>query len=90
MKKFKSILLSIWHLPRHIAALLVLAYQKTLSPDHGWLKRFYPYGYCRFTPTCSEYSKQSLLKHGLIWGSIKSFWRICRCNPWSKGGEDKP
>ena len=37
---------------------------------------------CRFYPTCSEYSKQSLIKHGLIKGSLLSVKRILKCNPW--------
>ncbi|MBI5754110.1 membrane protein insertion efficiency factor YidD [Candidatus Peregrinibacteria bacterium] len=69
---------------------LVVGYQKTLSPDHGCLKRFFSHGYCKFSPSCSEYAKQSFEKHGLIWGLCKAFWRVCRCNPWSKGGEDRP
>ena len=28
---------------------------------------------CRYTPTCSEYAKQSLVKHGLIKGSFISY-----------------
>lgn len=67
---------------------LLKFYQKTLSPDHGFFKHKHPYGYCRFYPTCSEYAIVSIKKHGLIKGGIFSFWRILRCNPWSKGGED--
>lgn len=43
---------------------------------------------CRFSPTCSEYSKQSLIKYGLIKGSILSFKRILKCNPWGGNGYD--
>jgi putative membrane protein insertion efficiency factor len=43
---------------------------------------------CRFSPTCSEYSKQSLIKHGLIKGSILSVKRILKCNPWGGNGYD--
>ena len=43
---------------------------------------------CRFSPTCSEYSKQSLIKHGLIKGSILSIKRILKCNPWGGNGYD--
>lgn len=74
--------------PRHLAAGLVELYQKTLSPDHSWLRHLFPNGYCRFYPTCSEYSKQAFLKYGLIKGGLKSFWRVLRCNPFSKGGND--
>ncbi|MFA6424152.1 MAG: membrane protein insertion efficiency factor YidD [Candidatus Magasanikbacteria bacterium] len=69
---------------------LIWVYQKTFSPDHGPLKRFFPYGYCRFYPSCSEYGKQSIKKHGLFVGTIKAGWRLLRCNPWNKGGMDLP
>jgi len=45
---------------------------------------------CRYTPTCSEYTKQALVKYGLYKGSLKGMCRIARCNPWSQGGEDLP
>lgn len=43
---------------------------------------------CRYSPTCSEYSKQSLIKFGLIKGSIVSIKRIIKCNPWGGSGYD--
>lgn len=86
MKKF---LISLWHIPRTVLVGVIWVYQKTLSPDHGWLRVFYPYGYCKFTPSCSDYAKESLRKHGVVWGSLKTIWRVLRCNPWSKGGEDR-
>ena len=43
---------------------------------------------CRYTPTCSEYAKQSLVKHGLIKGSFTSIKRIIKCNPWGGNGYD--
>jgi len=69
---------------------LIWVYQHTLSPDHGPLKVLFPHGYCRFYPSCSEYGKQSIKKHGLIAGVLKSVWRVVRCNPWNKGGVDLP
>lgn len=67
---------------------LIDLYQRTLSPDHGWLRRFYPGGYCRFRPTCSDYTKEAIEKYGALKGSAKGIWRVMRCNPWNKGGED--
>ena len=69
---------------------LIRAYQKTISPDHGLFKANFPHGYCKFYPTCSEYSYQVIKKKGLIFGLPKAFWRILRCNPWGKGGVDLP
>ena len=67
---------------------LIKAYQKALSPDHGWLKHRHPYGFCRFRPTCSEYAYDAVSKYGILKGGIKSIWRIIRCNPFNKGGYD--
>jgi uncharacterized protein len=66
---------------------LIGLYQRFLSPiihlgNHIQM--------CRFTPTCSEYARQSLLKYGLYKGSAKGTWRLLRCNPWNPGGEDNP
>jgi putative membrane protein insertion efficiency factor len=74
--------------PRYIVIKILKIYQKTLSRDHGLFKSLYPYGYCRFSPTCSEYAIQSVNKYGIIKGGIKAFWRVLRCNPWNKGGHD--
>jgi putative membrane protein insertion efficiency factor len=73
---------------KRIFVKIIELYQKTISPDHGFLKFRYPAGYCKYQPTCSEYCKLSIIKHGVIKGSIKGAWRIIRCNPWSKGGID--
>ena len=43
---------------------------------------------CKFTPTCSEYTKQAIIKYGVLRGSFKGIKRILRCNPFSKGGYD--
>lgn len=43
---------------------------------------------CRFYPTCSEYAVAAVEKYGVLKGSIKSIYRIIRCNPFNKGGYD--
>lgn len=73
-----------------IGLILIKLYQKTLSPDHSWLRHIFSGGFCRFTPTCSQYTYMAIEKNGLIMGSARGFWRILRCNPWSKGGIDLP
>ena len=65
------------------AKLLVLPirfYQLCISPYLG--------PSCRFTPTCSEYARQAILKHGPIKGLGLAIWRILRCNPWGSSGYD--
>ncbi len=81
-------ILNLFFFPRLIVVKLIGFYQKTLSMDHGPLKVFFPHGFCRFQPTCSEYGKQAIMKYGIIRGGFMASWRILRCNPWSKGGID--
>ncbi|PIT86779.1 MAG: membrane protein insertion efficiency factor YidD [Candidatus Magasanikbacteria bacterium CG10_big_fil_rev_8_21_14_0_10_43_6] len=78
-------------LPRYPALWIVRVYQKVFSPDHSfWAKWFFPDGYCMYYPTCSEYGHQVIREYGLVRGILKAGWRILRCNPWSKGGVDRP
>lgn len=43
---------------------------------------------CRFEPTCSQYMIDALRHHGLIKGFSAGVWRILRCNPYGKPGDD--
>ncbi len=69
--------------------LLINAYQKTISPDHGFLKSKYPYGFCRHYPTCSQYTKQAVGRFGAFKGLILGFIRILKCNPWVEPSVDQ-
>ena len=60
--------------------IILKAYKKYLSP-------LLPNS-CRFYPTCSEYAADAINKYGVLKGSIKSIYRILRCNPFNKGGYD--
>ena len=68
--------------------LAIRVYQKTLSFDHGIPSALFPDGFCKYHPTCSEYGYQAIEEHGVIKGSAFAFWRVLRCNPFSKGGHD--
>lgn len=63
-----------------IFAGLVRLYQILLSP-------IFPTS-CRYYPSCSEYTRQAILRHGVFRGIGKGAWRILRCNPWTRGGYD--
>jgi hypothetical protein len=63
-------------------------YQKTLSPDHGVLRFMFPFGVCRYTPTCSEYAKEAVHVHGSFGGLALALKRILRCHPFNEGGYD--
>lgn len=45
---------------------------------------------CRFRPTCSEYTRQAIVKYGFWRGSLMGAWRILRCNPFNKHSGDDP
>ena len=45
---------------------------------------------CKYHPSCSQYASGALRKHGFVRGSVKTVWRLARCNPWSPGGVDHP
>ena len=85
----KNWLGKLFYLPRLPVLVLIMVYRKTISPDHGWFKSLFPYGYCRFQPTCSSYGFLAIEKYGLIKGGVLAIWRILRCNPFSKGGVDE-
>ena len=43
---------------------------------------------CRFTPTCSEYTKEAILEYGAIKGTYMGIKRILKCNPLGPYGYD--
>ena len=65
---------------RKLFILPIILYQRLLSP-------MLPSS-CRFTPTCSEYTKQAIIKHGIIKGTYLGIKRISKCHPWGKAGYD--
>lgn len=67
---------------KNLALKLLKLYRKWLSPKNLGAK------ICRFEPSCSQYAYQAIDKYGVLKGGIMGFWRVVRCNPWSKGGYD--
>jgi putative membrane protein insertion efficiency factor len=43
---------------------------------------------CRFYPTCSDYMRQAVEKHGTWHGVWLGLRRLCRCHPFHAGGFD--
>jgi len=43
---------------------------------------------CRFYPTCSEYTVQSLQKYGIVKGTFLAMKRLLKCHPFHLGGYD--
>lgn len=65
---------------RRFAVALLRGYKRFISP-------LLPAA-CRFYPTCSEYARESIERHGLLRGGRLGLWRLLRCHPFSKGGFD--
>ncbi|WP_297815413.1 membrane protein insertion efficiency factor YidD [Segetibacter sp.] len=73
MKRFSKIVV-------YPFVLLIKFYQLAISPLLGQK--------CRYTPSCSHYTKEALEKHGLFRGGWLSIKRIVSCNPWGGHGYD--
>ena len=59
---------------------LIDAYKYIISPLLG--------NNCRYLPSCSEYTKDAIIKFGLTRGIWLGFKRIIKCHPWGKTGHD--
>lgn len=70
----------------NVVVKIITFYQKYLSRDTGIFKKTTPT--CVFYPTCSEYTKQAVIKYGAIKGSFLGIRRIVRCHPWQKNHFD--
>ena len=68
---------------KKILVLFIKGYQKFISPIFKYMGVN-----CKYYPTCSEYTKQAILKYGCLKGCWIGVKRILRCNPFSKGGYD--
>ena len=66
---------------KYILIKLIKFYKKFLSPLKG-------HPTCKYYPTCSSYAIEAIELYGVIKGSLLTFWRVLRCNPFSKGGYD--
>lgn len=62
------------------AAALLSAYKRFVSP-------LLPPA-CRFTPTCSEFAREAILRHGFLRGTRLAAARLLRCHPFHPGGHD--
>ncbi|MCS7101875.1 MAG: membrane protein insertion efficiency factor YidD [Burkholderiaceae bacterium] len=67
-------------MPRRLLLALLRAYRFFLSPWIG--------GSCRYWPTCSEYAREAIERHGALAGCWLTARRLARCHPWGAGGVD--
>lgn len=66
---------------KHILIFLIRVYQTLISP-------LLPANTCRFFPTCSTYTIESIHKHGAFKGLLLGVKRISKCHPYHEGGYD--
>lgn len=43
---------------------------------------------CRYSPTCSAYGIEAIVKYGPFKGTYLALKRFLRCNPWGGHGHD--
>ena len=60
---------------------LIRAYQLAISPFFA--------ASCRFHPSCSEYAREAIMRHGVMRGVGLAGRRLARCHPWHPGGIDE-
>ena len=65
---------------RAILIALISAYQWFVSPLLG--------NHCRFYPSCSQYAREAIERHGVRRGIWLAVRRLLRCHPWHPGGVD--
>jgi len=65
---------------RRLFAGMIRGYQRVLSP-------LLPPA-CRFQPTCSEYTRQAIVRHGVLRGIGLGIIRLSKCHPFHPGGYD--
>ena len=68
---------------------IILIYQRYISPRKGLLGLLFGgESWCRYQPSCSEYTRIAVSQYGIGKGLWLGLLRIIRCHPFAKGGED--
>jgi uncharacterized protein len=67
-------------LPGKFLIFFIGLYKLLLSPILG--------GSCRFAPSCSDFAREAIERHGAARGSWMGLMRIMRCHPFHPGGYD--
>lgn len=59
---------------------IIWIYQRAISP--------YVPSSCRYSPSCSHYSQEAVMRYGVVKGSWLGLKRLTRCNPFGGKGFD--
>lgn len=73
-----------------LAILLIILYQKTISPDKGIFSPILKWKVCIHTPHCSQYCKQCFERYDFLTSSLMSMERISSCVPRNPTKYDPP
>ena len=65
---------------KHFLVGLIRGYQYLFRPLLG--------ANCRFYPSCSDYAREAVERHGALTGAWLAMKRIARCHPYHPGGYD--
>jgi len=63
-----------------LALALIDGYKLLISP--------YFAGSCRFLPSCADYAREAVIRHGALRGTWLAARRLSRCQPLCAGGYD--
>ena len=75
---------------KYFFSFLILTYQKLFSGETGIITtNLFPRRYvCVFYPTCSEYTRLSIVRYGVLKGLAMGLKRIIKCRPGRPYGID--
>ena len=65
---------------KRVLVALIRGYQYLFRPLLG--------ANCRFYPSCSDYAREAVERHGAFCGAWLAVKRIARCHPYHPGGYD--
>jgi hypothetical protein len=65
---------------RAVLLLALRGYQYAIRPMLG--------ANCRFFPSCSDYAREAVERHGAAKGTWLAVRRLARCHPYHPGGYD--
>ncbi len=58
---------------------------KVLRMIHGYQRHGVKLAKCRFEPSCSVNAERCFESYPFGKASLKTVWRLARCNPWNRG-----